>query len=391
MLSNVLVVGNMDADEMALVKATLGPDAITASHRESSDGEGLTVYESVNPLAPLRLIDARGIESSMSDRARAARAAKAWSERVADDDNPDTNINAIWFCVDMTPEGPSKAALRALSRVVKFWESLPLIAVITQTCPGASVEDDVRTLHDALSRHKRLSKNLKDVVCLVAQDAVVDADVPLDPEASTNLVAVTVLHLPAGIRAAENDIRSFQLVRKRALRRRTIAAFSAAGSLATVLPLPLSDALVLTVLEAAELDALAQIYEVRQENTAKKLLDMVVELGGIGLAAHASIRALSLIPGVRLKTGVTNALIAGLFIALIGEGASLSFERVYMGKVKLDDLGWVRKFMESEIPQSVIEQLTKAIDPAVKQADGFMASGAGKVLTDLAAGVFARA
>ena len=56
-----------------------------------------------------------------------------------------------------------------------------------------------------------------------------------------------------------------------------------------------------------------------------------------------------------------NAVIAGCIVVAIGEGSILAFERIYLGQNSIEDLDWVKKLMEEQMGQTLIERITVAM------------------------------
>ena len=93
----------------------------------------------------------------------------------------------------------------------------------------------------------------------------------------------------------------------------------------------------------------------------KKFLNSIIEVGTVSLAAKAVINALKAIPGINIGASVLNAIIAGSIVAALGEGSIYAFEQVYLGNKTIDDIDWVKKIIESEFSNKLIEKATVAI------------------------------
>lgn len=68
------------------------------------------------------------------------------------------------------------------------------------------------------------------------------------------------------------------------------------------------------------------------------------------------------VPGINLAASALNAIIAGSIVAAIGEGSIYVFEKVYLGEKSLDDIEWVKKFMESKLSSQFITSVTKILE-----------------------------
>ena len=167
--------------------------------------------------------------------------------------------------------------------------------------------------------------------------------------------------MPEGVRAASGDIAEFTLRRRRSVARGIIAASTAAGITVGAVPIPISDALILTPIETGLINALATLYGIGKGSTSKKLFNTILEVGTVSTVAKAAIGALKAIPGINLAASVVNAAIAGSIVVAIGEGTMRVFERIYMGEKTLDDTEWVRGFLESRMSRDLIAQGTKVV------------------------------
>ena len=74
-------------------------------------------------------------------------------------------------------------------------------------------------------------------------------------------------------------------------------------------------------IEIGELNSLAYIYGIKNDDAAKQFLNTIVDVGTVGAAAKAAISTLKGIPGINLGASVLNAIIAGSIVAALGEGA----------------------------------------------------------------------
>ena len=70
-----------------------------------------------------------------------------------------------------------------------------------------------------------------------------------------------------------------------------------------------------------------------------------------------------------MAAGVVNAIIAGSFVAAIGEGTIYAFEQVYLGKKTVKDIDWVTRVMESRLSREFIEKVTAASKQITEDTD----------------------
>ena len=350
---NVLVIGNSGVGKSTLINAVLGEDKAEVSAGTEGTTKRLEIYTSTDESVRFRIIDTIGFEPSAMKRHKAIKAVKKWSKQAAKDGDPDTDINVIWFCVDGTARKLFPDALAALAKATSLWKSIPVVVVITKSYSQLERAENIGIVEKAFAKQKRKPSAIIPVVA----DKYVISETSIVPEDGIGeLIDVTNQLLPEGKRAAEEDVAAFTLKRKRAMARGIIGAFTVAGTTATVVPVPVADALMLSPIEVAEINTLATLYEIKKSESSKKFFDTIVEVGTVSMAARGAISALKLVPGINLAAGVVNAVIAGSFVAAIGQGSAYAFEQVYLGKKSIDDLDWVQKLIEAALSKDFVEK-----------------------------------
>jgi uncharacterized protein (DUF697 family) len=148
---------------------------------------------------------------------------------------------------------------------------------------------------------------------------------------------------------------------KRTAARSVILAFAAASAAATVLPLPIKDAAMLSPIELAEVNALAQIYDIPQEESIRGIIDSIMQLGVVSVAARGALGLLERGPRLLAAKHVRSALIAATIVAGVGLSTTFVFEQVHDGTRSLDDLGIYRKVHQSEAWQKLTAQVADAL------------------------------
>lgn len=356
---NVLVIGSSGVGKSTLIRAVLGSDV-----REMSDGvpgvrERLTIYESL--AAPFRIIDAHHMSGSFLARQRTIRAVKQWSKHNALDGDATNDINVIWFCVEGKSRKLIRQQLADLSSATDVWRTVPVIVVITKSYAELEREDNIELVRRTFARRRRRASCLKAVIPVVAATYQLSESTFVPPEGIPELIAATNEIMPEGLKAATDDIATFALRRRRAVARSIVAASVAAGMTVGAVPIPISDALILTPIETAEINALATLYGIGKGSAQKKFFNTILEVGTVSTVAKGAISALKAVPGINVAASVLNAVIAGSIVAAIGEGTMRAFERVYLGEKSLDDTEWIKRFMESRLSKDLIAQGTKVL------------------------------
>ncbi|MGX8795661.1 YcjF family protein [Fusibacter sp. JL298sf-3] len=364
---NVLVIGNSGVGKSTLINAVLGEESAETGWGTEGTTRALAIYE--NSKVPFRAIDTVGFEPSFTKALRAVNAVRKWSKNSAVEDDQMRTINVIWFCVDGTSSKLFAKTLKDLSRATALWPSVPVIVVITKSYSMPERAQSIQMVKDAFAKQKRFLKRLRNVIPVVASAYVLNAHAYAAPEGIAELIDATNALMPEGIRAGEKDIAAFKLSRKRALAHGITGISTTAAAVVAAVPIPFADALILAPIELALVNALAQLYDVGKDETSKRFLNSIVEVGTVGVAAKTAISALKAIPGVNLGASVLNAIIAGSIVAALGEGSIYAFEQVYLGKKSVSDTQWVKKVMESKFSSQFVEMVAAVAAKATPTAD----------------------
>ena len=364
---NVLVIGNSGVGKSTLINAVLGEEKAETGWGTKGTTDHLEIYESDE--SPFRIIDSVGFEPSLIKKMQAVNAVKKWSKASTKEGNEDSQINVIWFCVDGTSSKLFPETIKSLSSATSMWESVPVIVAITKSYSVPEREKNIEMVNNAFAKQKRYSKNLRKVIPVVAATYVLNDSAYAAPEGIAELIDITNELMPEGVKAAESDIYNFKLNRKKALAQSIVGVSTTAGVVVGAVPVPFADALILSPIEVAEINALAQVYGINKNEESKQFFNSIVEVGTVSTAAKAVISGLKAIPGVNLAAGIVNAIIAGSFVAAIGEGTIYAFEQVYLGKKTVEDIDWVKKVMESKLSTEFIEKVTLAAKQITENTD----------------------
>lgn len=361
---NILVIGNSGVGKSTLINAVLGEDIAAAQFGTEGTTKELKLYES--DLVPFRVIDTVGFEPSFWKRRAAIQAVKKWSQESAKAEKNDTQINVIWFCVDGTAGKLFPETIGNLQRATNMWPSVPIIVVITKSYSVPDREKNIELVNKAFASMKRSKP--ADVIPVVASTFTLNDVAYAPPEGISELIDATNDLLPDGRRAAQKDISRFKLNRKRALAQTVIVAGTASGAVVGAIPIPFPDAALLTPLEVAEVNALAKIYGIKQDEDSQKFFNSIIEVGAASVVAKTVLQALKAVPGIQIGAAALNAVIAAAIVAAMGEGSSYIFEQIYLGNKSVEDVDWVKKVMEARMTNDFLEKLLAAISGLGKNA-----------------------
>ena len=375
-LGNVLVLGNSGVGKSTLINAVLGENKAKTGWGTTGTTTKLELYEPENENIPFRIIDSIGFQPGRMQQRRAIRAVQKWSKDCAKKGHEDNQINVIWFCVEGTSSKLFPETIKNLTRSAAMWESVPVIVVITKSYSVPERQQNIEMVYNAFATQKKHGSNLRKVIPVVAAPYILNEDAFAAPEGITELIDVTNALLPEGIRAGQNDLSKYILSRKRALAHGVVSTAAAAGVVVGAVPIPFPDALLLTPTEVAEVNSLAKIYGIGKDESSKRFLSSIVEVGTVGTAAKTLITALKAIPGINIGASVMNAIIAGVIIAALGEGSIYAFEQVYLGNKSINDIDWVKKLIESKLSVTIAERAKPILEKLKDTSDNKAILGA---------------
>jgi uncharacterized protein (DUF697 family) len=177
------------------------------------------------------------------------------------------------------------------------------------------------------------------------------------------------------------------LNRKKSFAHSIVGVSTAAGVTVGAIPIPFADAALLAPIEIAEINALAQLYGIKNQENSKDFLNSIVQVGTVSTVAKTALSALKAIPGVNLAAGVLNAIIAGGIVTAIGEGSIYAFEKVYTGEKSVEDIDWVKKVIESELSSQFVEKIT-VIAQQISENENI--KDVGKLINDSLSSIFSK-
>lgn len=363
---NVLVIGNSGVGKSTLINAVLGDDVAKTGCGIAGVQDALELHE--NDKVPFRVIDTIGFEPTYIKEHRAINAVKRWSKGSAKEGESEKQINVIWFCVDGTSRKLFPKTIQSLARATAMWKTVPVIVVITKSYSVPERKENIEMVQAAFEQQK-IAKNLKQIIPVVASTYELNETAYAAPEGIMELIDATNDLMPEGIRAGSNDLAKFKLNRKRALAQGVIGVATASASVVGAVPLPIPDAVFLIPIETAEINSIAKIYGIKNDEKTKEFFDTILEVGTVSVAAKTVINVLKAIPGVNIGATVLNAIIAGAIAAGLGEGTAYAFEQVYLGNKNVEDIEWLKKLLESKLSNDVVERVKKILKDVGENPD----------------------
>ena len=163
---------------------------------------------------------------------------------------------------------------------------------------------------------------------------------------------------------------------KRAMARSVIATFAATSAAVTTLPLPYKDAAMLSPIELAEINALADVYGIPKDQNVLRLFETTIGLGLASSAARQALRLLDRRPRIKLSSRAESAIIASGLVAFIGITTAIAFERVNMGQLSMEDIDLSSRFQRPAAVEKASQRLSSMLGRVFSEetVDGLKAS-----------------
>lgn len=357
---NVLVIGNSGVGKSTLINAVLGEECAVTGYGITGTTQELSIYE--NGRIPFRIIDTVGFEPSFRKASRAVRSVRKWSrDSAVKEERKEERISVIWCCVEGTSRKLFPDTIKIMAKAVSMWPSVPVIAVITKSYSLPERRENIMMVHEAFSTHKKLFRNLKRIIPVVAMTYRLNDDAFAPPDGITDLIEATNDLLPEGIRASETDVARYKMDRRRAFAHSTVGVATASAVIVGAVPIPFPDAAILTPLEIAEINTVSRIYGINKDEKLVKFVDSIVEVGTVSTAARAAVNALKSIPGVNAAASAVNAVIAGSIVAAIGECSIAAFEQISTGNRSLSETEWVKELTDSKLSEKFVSKASTVL------------------------------
>ncbi|MCR4716305.1 MAG: GTP-binding DUF697 domain-containing protein [Lachnospiraceae bacterium] len=353
---NVLVIGNSGVGKSTLINAVLGDNLAETGWGLEGTTNRLDIFE--NDAVPFRIIDSVGFEPNPIKKIAAVNAIRKWSHESTQNGKEDRQINLIWFCIDGTSRKLFSESIKSLSTATKMWNNVPIIVVITKSYSIPERAENIKMVENAFARQKQ-SKNLRYILPVVAETYVINDNAYAPPSGIEELIKVTNDLMPEGIKAAVLDVNTYIIGRKKYFAQGLVGASTTAGVVVGAIPVPFADTAILAPIEAGLIYSIASIYGIKKDEKAEKLRDAIVSAGTVSAAAKATLSSLKAVPGLNIAASTLNAIVAGAFVAAVGEGSIYIFEQVYLGNKTVDDVDWVSKVIESKFSSDLVSKIVE--------------------------------
>lgn len=375
---NILVLGNSGAGKSTLINAISGVEVQTGV------GEGntqkISVYESNT--WPIRLIDTKGFEYNLWKQIKTINQIKKFTkEQISKDKEESVGIDAVWYCIEGTTRRMFTDNINMMNKSIRGWKNVPIFAVITKSYSEIDVEDNKKAVYEAFAKGKKV--NLKDVIPVVAQAYIINDEMIVQPRGIDELCLATVECLDEAKKISEENKNRMVLQQKRYNANAVVVGATTAGVVVGAVPVPFADSLILVPLETGLTKSILKIYGIEFSGD---LVSAVVGSTAITSVAQTAVSSLKTIPNI--AASVINAVVAGFFVAALGEAVIGLSEAICRGVVdaeKIDSvvnfvveklksnpvLGFVVKYIEEnsdKLKGKSAKDVYNTIDSAVKEA-----------------------
>jgi len=327
---NIAIYGATGAGKSSLLNAIFGADIA-----DTGVGEPVTAQTAlyVNETGTLGIYDGAGFE--LGDRVKPAaelrrritRNRRASRGTAADAGVADI-VHVAWYCVNGGTDRLEQGQIAAVREIAK--SGIPVVLVITKVRARDGVLDPaVEAFIDSIEQMDLPIVGGRPLATAAVESAF-DGTGRYGLE---SLLDSTYAVVPEAQRVAMAAAQRIDLSIKARYARSWIAGASAFAGGIGFTPIPVVDAAVLVPAQAALMVKIATIYQIPKEQAAK-LATGVTSMASVG-GKQAAASLVKLVPGVG---NVISAGVAGTITAVIGESWRGVSERIFTGKLDLDDV-----------------------------------------------------
>lgn len=318
--ANIALFGATGAGKSTLLNAIFG-----APIAETGIGEPVTTTTElfVNDTGTLAIYDGAGVEigekSPFRDITR-----RIFRNRKGE---TDAAIHVAWYCVNSQTGRLEKGQRRIIEEVAAL--GIPVVLVLTKVSARDGVVDPAAVaLADAIEAMKLPIVTGRPI----ATAAVDDAFNGVSQYGLETLLEATYRVVPEAQKIALAAAQKIDLSIKARYARSWIAGAVAFAGGVGATPIPLADVALLIPAQAAMMAKIASVYGIPKDKAAK-----LVSVGTVTAAAGGKLAAGSLIKLVPGVGSVISAGVAATITGVLGESWRVTTERVFTGKLDLND------------------------------------------------------
>ena len=344
---NILVLGNSGAGKSTLIKAISGTEVQTGV------GEGntqkISVYESST--WPIRCIDTKGFEYSKIEQFKTIwQVIKFTKEQVSiseKDEEKSVGIDAVWYCIEGTARRTFTYNIEMMNKAIRRWKNVPVFAVITKSYSESDIAENIDAVSKAFAKGKGV--NLQKIIPVVAEAYTINDETVVEPKGIEDLCELTLDCSEEAKKISEENRKRMVLEQKRFTANALVTGATAAGVVVGAVPISFADSLILVPLETGLTKSILKVYKIEFSG---ELVTSIVGSAAITNVAKAALSSLKTIPNI--AGSVLNAVVAGFFVAALGESVIALSEAIYLGKVDVNKIDAVVNYISDKLKNNAI-------------------------------------
>lgn len=344
---NILVLGNSGAGKSTLIKAISGTEVQTGV------GEGntqkISVYESST--WPIRCIDTKGFEYSKIEQFKTIwQVIKFTKEQVSiseKEEEKSVGIDAVWYCIEGTARRTFTYNIEMMNKAIRRWKNVPVFAVITKSYSESDIAENIDAVSKAFAKGKGV--NLQKIIPVVAEAYTINDETVVEPKGIEDLCELTLDCSEEAKKISEENRKRMILEQKRFTANALVTGATAAGVVVGAVPISFADSLILVPLETGLTKSILKVYKIEFSG---EFVTSIVGSAAITNVAKAALSSLKTIPNI--AGSVLNAVVAGFFVAALGESVIALSEAIYLGKVDVNKIDAVVNYISDKLKNNAI-------------------------------------
>ncbi len=330
---NILVLGNSGAGKSTLIESIAG----VKKNTRPGEGDTQKIEVSESLIWPFRCIDTKGFEYSIIKQIKTIRQVKKYTKTQIDQSDKDSRekgIDAVWYCIEGTTRRVFSDNVEMMNKAIKGWKNVPVFAVITKSFSEVEEPENIEAVVRAFAKNK--SVNLQKIIPVVAKPYPVNDDVIVQPKGIEELCNATLECSEYAKQINKENRDRMVLEQKRFSANAIVAGATISAVVVGAVPFSFADSLILVPLETGMTKGIFKNYGVKFSND---LISAIVGSALITNVAKTALAQLKTIPNI--AASVINAVVAGLFVSILGEAVIAVSENIYKGNLdptKIDEI-----------------------------------------------------